>query len=427
MADPIEEEILNFEDMEQTEDVKQDKQKMKSKGYVGIHSTGFRDFLLSPELMRAISDNGFEHPSQVQQECIPQALLGTDIICQGKSGMGKTAVFVISVLQQMDPVEGELSCLCIAPTRELAYQICSEFNRFSKFMKNVNTVVIYGGIPKKNQIAMLKEQKPNIIIATPGRLVDLIQEKRKRDAPPIIDLSKVKFFIVDECDKVFEKADMKGHVELIYKKLPQSKQTLLFTATMPSEMKDICRKFTRNAAEVFIDGDGKLTLHGLKQFYTRLQPEEKNHKLVEILDNFTYNQVVIFVSKKKRAEALNQLLEDIGYPSIAIHAKMVQADRIKALRSFKEFHKKILVSTDLFARGIDVERVNIVINYDLPTSSDTYLHRVGRAGRFGTKGLAISFVSTDEDNNMLQEIQKRFVVEIPELPASVDATTYMNA
>lgn len=422
MADPIDDEILNYDEVEQVADIKQDKMKVKGKGYVAVHSAAFRDFLLSAELMRAINDNGFEHPSQVQQETIPQALLGSDVICQGKSGMGKTAVFVISVLQQLDPVEGEVSCLCIAPTRELAYQICSEFNRFSKFMSNVKSVVIYGGIPKQNQISMLKDRKPNIIIATPGRLLDLIEDKKS-----VLDLSKVKFFIVDECDKVFEKADMKSVVEKIFKKLPQSKQTLLFTATMPEEMKEVCRKFTRNAAEVFIDDDTKLTLHGLQQFFIKLSPEEKNHKLVEILDNFTYNQVVIFVSKKKRAELLESVIEDCGFPSIAIHAKMDQTERIKALRLFKEFHKKILVSTDLFARGIDVERVNIVINYDLPTSTDTYLHRVGRAGRFGTKGLAISFVSTEDDNKMLQEIQKRFEVEIPELPASVDAGTYMNA
>ncbi|KAH0786085.1 DEAD-box ATP-dependent RNA helicase 56-like [Histomonas meleagridis] len=431
MADhDLEDELLNYEEVEPVADIKQDKASLKGKGYVGTHSAAFRDFLLKPEIMRAINDNGFEHPSQVQQDCIPQALLGTDIICQGKSGMGKTAVFVISVLQQLDdhPTEGEIACLCIAPTRELAFQICSEFKRFSVHMNNVKAFVIYGGISIQAQINSLKQEKPNIIIATPGRLLALLKDKH-----PVLDLSKVRFFVVDECDQVFEnsaegrKGNMKDDVEKIFRKLPQSKQTLLFTATMPESMKEICRKFTRNAAEVFVDDDKKLTLHGLQQFYIKLQPAEKNRKLIDILDNFTYNQVVIFVSEKRRAETLNNLLNECGYPSIAIHSKMAQPDRIKAFRSFKEFKKKILVSTDVFARGIDVERVNIVINYDLPNSTDTYLHRVGRAGRFGTKGLAISFVSTEEENTMLNEIQKRFEVEIQDLPATVDAGTYMNA
>ncbi|KAH0794261.1 ATP-dependent RNA helicase SUB2 [Histomonas meleagridis] len=422
MADPIEDELLAYNEIEQIADIKKDKSKIKGMGYVAIHSAAFRDFLLTPELMKAITDNGFEHPSQVQQECIPQALLGTDIICQGKSGMGKTAVFVISVLQQLDPVDGDCACICIAPTRELAYQICSEFIRFSKYMENVKSIVVYGGIPIQNQINTIREQKPNIIIGTPGRLLDLIQKHKS-----VIDLSKVRFFVVDEIDKIFEKPNMKISVEKIYKSLPQSKQTMLFSATMPDDMKDMCRKFTRNAAEVFIDDEKKLTLHGLQQYYIKLQPNEKNRKLIEILDNFTFNQVVIFVSKKKRAETLNNLLNECGYPSIPMHSKMQQIDRINALRQFKEFKKKILVSTDVFARGIDVERVNIVINYDFPTDSDTYLHRVGRAGRFGTKGLAVSFISTDEENKMLEEVQRRFEVKIKDLPVNVDAGTYMNA
>ncbi|OHT07099.1 ATP-dependent RNA helicase SUB2 [Tritrichomonas foetus] len=421
MADPIEDELLNYEEVEEPKEHSSKQDKKGFKGHVAIHSAGFRDFLLIPELMHAIGDNAFEHPSEVQQECIPHALLGSDIICQGQSGMGKTAVFVISILQQLDPVEGEIACLVIAPTRELAYQIGTEFNRFSAYMK-VKTVVIYGGMPKSTQIQLIKDEKPNIIVATPGRCQDLIKD---RNSP--LNLSKLRFFVIDEADKVLEHEDMKKQVQDIYNGLPNIKQTMLFTATMPESMKEVCRKFTRNPTEIYLDDKKKLTLHGLQQFYTKLEATEKNRKLLEILDNFKFNQVVIFVSKKSRAKVLDDILNEVQYPSIAIHSKMPQIDRIKALRLFKNFSKKILVSTDLFARGIDVERVNIVINYDMPQSSDTYLHRVGRAGRFGTKGLAISFVSTDEDVAMLEDIQKRFTVEIPELPENVDAGTYMNA
>ena len=425
MADPIEAELLKYEDVE---DVPDDSSKSSSKkgkigrGYVALHSAGFRDFLLIPELMHAISDNAFEHPSQVQQECIPHALLGSDIICQGQSGMGKTAVFVISVLQQIDPVEGEVACLVIAPTRELAYQIGTEFNRFSTYMPKVSTVVLYGGLPKKTQEDLIKNKKPNIIIATPGRCLDILREK---NSP--LKVSKLKFFVIDEADRVLENEDMKKQVTSVFDLLPSIKQTMLFTATMPEKMKDVCRKFTKNATEIYLDDQKKLTLHGLQQFYCKLSQDEKNKKLIDILDNLKFNQVVIFVSKKSRARALDEILNQVNYSSIAIHSKMEQMDRIKALRQFKNFQKRILVSTDLFARGIDVERVNIVINYDMPNSTDTYLHRVGRAGRFGTKGLAISFVSSSEDSTMLDDIQKRFVVEIPELPETVDASSYMNA
>lgn len=419
MADPLEQELLNFEEVAEQTDVKKD-QKVKGH-YVGVHSTGFRDFLLSPELNQAIGDCGFEHPSQVQQECIPQAVLSRDIICQGKSGMGKTAVFVISVLQQLDPVEGEVSCLVLAPTRELAYQICKEFERFSKYMQNVTPRVLFGGIDKRTQRECLKTDKPNIIVACPGRCLEFVREK-------YLDLSKVKFFIIDEADKVLEQEDMKKDVESICKALPQDKQTMLFSATMPEEMKKECRKLTRDAIEVFVDDDTKLTLHGLQQFYVKLAEAQKNRKLTEILDNFKFNQLVIFVSEVSRAKKLCDLLNECGYPTICIHRKMQQAERIKVLREFKDFKKKILVATDVFARGIDVERVNIVVNYDMPKdSSDTYLHRVGRAGRFGTKGLAVSFISSEEDVNMLQQIQSRFEVAIPELTGMVEADTYMNA
>ena len=427
MADPIEAELLNYEEVDDipAHDIKSEKKSKITKGYAAIHAAGFRDFLLNPEIMHALTDNAFEHPSEVQQECIPYALLNSDIICQGKSGMGKTAIFVISVLQQIDPVEGEVSCIVIANVRELAYQIAEEFNRFSKYMKNVRTAVIFGGIPRATHIQLLKDKKPNIIVSTPGRLLDFVQcSKGKR---PVIDVSHVKFFIIDEADKVLESESERKKVTEIFSYLPKDKQTMLFTATMPEKMKDICRKFTRDAEEVLLDDEKKLTLHGLQQYYCELEPKEKNRKLLDILDEFKFNQVVIFVSSRNRAKALDEILNQVGIPSLAIYRGMEQQDRIKGLRDFKNFKKKILVSTDLFARGIDVERVNIVINYDVPSSSDTYLHRVGRAGRFGTKGLAISFISTEEDKTMLDEIQKRFEVEIKVLPDKVDASTYMNA
>jgi ATP-dependent RNA helicase UAP56/SUB2 len=423
MADPIEAELLDYEEPnDEVAEVAAKKEKEAKGNYVGVHSIGFRDFLLKPELMHAISDCGFEHPSQVQQECIQKALLGTDIICQGKSGMGKTAVFVITVLQQLDPAPGEISCIVVAPTRELVFQIAQEFKRFTRYMPDVETVALYGGIPKQENISTLKDKKPRIVVATPGRLKDLMKDKQ-----PYFDTSKVRFFVTDECDKVFEKEDMKKDVEDVFRQLPKEKQVLLFSATMPEKMKEICRSFTKKAEEVFVDDDKKLTLHGLQQYYVKLTENEKNRKLVEILENYKFNQVVIFVDKCQRAKTLTSLLNECGHATIAIHSSMTQTERIRCFNEFKQFKHRILVATDVIARGIDVERVNIVVNYDMPPETDTYLHRVGRAGRFGTKGLAITFVATEDDQKMQLEIQNRFELKIEELPAQIAADTYMNA
>ncbi len=177
--------------------------------------------------------------------------------------------------------------------------------------------------------------------------------------------------------------------------------------------------------EVFVDNDTKLTLHGLQQYFVRLAEADKTRKLNDLLDVLEFNQVVIFVAKVKRATELSRLLEECNFPSMFIHSGMKQEERIEKFQQFKDFKKRILVTTDLFGRGIDIERVNIVINYDFPDDTDQYLHRVARAGRFGTKGLSISFVSTEADETQLQKVQERFAVKIPELPDSIDTATYM--
>lgn len=176
--------------------------------------------------------------------------------------------------------------------------------------------------------------------------------------------------------------------------------------------------------EIFVDDDTKLTLHGLQQYYIRLDEVDKNKKLNDLLDALDFNQVVIFVSKVKRAIELSRLLEDCNFPSICIHSQLKQEERIARFKAFKDFSKRILVSTDLFGRGIDIERVNIVINYDFPDQSDQYLHRVGRAGRFGTKGLAVSFISRPEDEEEMKKVQERFAVQVPEMPDQIDISTY---
>ncbi|CAL5358961.1 unnamed protein product [Camellia sinensis] len=542
--DAYEEELLDYEEDEKVPDSVAAKVNGESakKGYVGIHSSGFRDFLLKPELLWAIVDSGFEHPSEVQHECIPQAILGMDVICQAKSGMGKTAVFVLSTLQQIEPVAGQVAALVLCHTRELAYQICHEFERFSTYLPDIKVAVFYGGVSIKIHKDLLKNECPHIVVGTPGRILALAREKD-------LSMRNVRHFILDECDKMLESLDMRRDVQEIFKMTPHDKQVIMFSATLSKEIRLVCKKFMQDdrdmgihspvliffthipdnldvanslkrlasrsswtiirehyvidmlwavlknfsmenqmkflkawkernkklykntfrdaktiieeivttitsrlclakgikhthkltsgfskngtyqtphsalsPMEIYVDDEEKLTLHGLVQHYIKLSELEKNRKLNDLLDALDCNQVVIFVKSVSRAAELNKLLVECNFPSICIHSGMSQEER-----GFKEGHKRILVATDLVGRGIDIERVNIVINYDMPDSADTYLHRVGRAGRFGTKGLAITFVSSASDSDVLNQVQERFEVDIKELPEQIDTSTYSIA
>merc|ERR1739848_145777 len=240
-------------------------------------------------------------------------------------------------------------------------------------------------------------------------------------------LDSLQHFVLDECDKCLEKADMRADVQEIFLKTPKKKQVMMFSATLATEVRAVCKKFMQEPHEIFIDDESKLTLHGLLQYFIKLQENEKNRKINDLLDSLEFNQVVVFVKSVQRAVALDKLLTECNFPSIAIHSGLNQEERINRYKQFKEFQKRIMVSTDLFGRGIDIERVNIVINYDMPGDSDSYLHRVGRAGRFGTKGLALSFVSGDEDAEVLKKVQSRFEVNITDMPATIDTTAYINA
>merc|ERR1711916_232645 len=213
------------------------------------------------------------------------------------------------------------------------------------------------------------------------------------------DLSKVKHFVLDECDKMLEQLDMRRDVQRIFAKTPVDKQVMMFSATLDNEIRPVCRKFMKSPMEIYVDDEAKLTLHGLQQHYIQLAENEKNAKLVDLLDALEFNQVVIFASAVKRVKALNTMLNKLNFPSMCIHGGMKQDDRIAKYKAFKDFNARILIATDIFARGIDIERVNIVINYDMPSS--------------------------EEDPEILNQVQERFEVNITELPESIDVSTYM--
>ena len=313
-------------------------------------------------------------------------------------------------------------------TRELAFQIKNEYARFSKYLPAVKVEVFYGGVPITQNKTALKANTPHIVVGTPGRILGLCKSKD-------LVLGKLKHFVMDECDRMLEALDMRKDIQEIFRTTPHQKQVMMFSATLSKEIRPVCKKFCQDPMEIYVDDDTKLTLHGLQQYYVKLQEAEKNRKLNDLLDALDFNQVVIFVSKVARATELDRLLCECNFPSVCIHSGMTQEERITRYKDFKDFKKRILVSTDLFGRGIDIERVNIVINYDFPevkegaaqtTASDQYLHRVGRAGRFGTKGLSISFISSKEDAEILAAVQSRFEVNVSELPDQIDISSYMS-
>lgn len=421
MSDGDEENLNQLDEYVEVEDAESEVKTKAQGSYAGVQACSFRDMLLKAELQRAIGDAGFEHPSEVQQNAIPFAMVGQDMIVQAKSGMGKTAVFVIATLQQIEtePTETTVDTLVLCHARELAYQIHKEFERFSKYLPKVKARVVYGGVPFSQHKEMMEKDQPSILIGTPGRVLHLLNEN-------VLKLDNLKRFILDECDDILENGlNMRRQVQEIFKKTPHEKQVMMFSATISENARNICRKLSRKAEEIFVD-DKKLTLHGLQQHFVELEEQSKIKKLNDLLDALDFNQVVIFVKTKQRAAALDKMLQKCFFPSTCIHSDLKQEDRLSRFKQFKDYKKRILVSTNLFGRGVDIERVNIVINFDMPREPNEYLHRVGRAGRFGTKGLAITFSSSEEDKEVLQSIQEKFEVKITVLPDELDSATYMT-
>ena len=286
--------------------------------------------------LKAVTD---QHTRTVQQACIPQAILGTDVICQAKSGLGKTAVFVLATLQQLEPVDGETHVLVMCHTRELAFQIKNEYARFSKYLPKVRTAVFYGGTPiqKDYEVLANKETHPHIIVGTPGRMNALVRDKKLR-------LGALRQFVLDECDKMLDQVgkwilynneliedrhstDMRRDVQDIFRATPTTKQVLMFSATLSQEIRPLCKKFMQNPLEIYVDDETKLTLHGLQQYYIKLDEVEKNRKLNDLLDSLEFNQVIIFVKSTSRANELNKLLVECNFPSIAVHSGMPQEER----------------------------------------------------------------------------------------------------
>jgi len=384
---------------EQTEDVTNTK---------GID---FEDFALKRSLLMGIYEHGFENPSPIQEETIPVALLGKDVLARAKNGTGKTASFLIPALQKVDPNRNYIQSLILVPTRELALQTSGVCKALAKHM-NINVMVTTGGTILRDDILRFYNTV-HILVATPGRLIDLCYKK-------VAKLDRCGMCIMDEADKLLS-PEFKPLIEKVIGFCAKDPQILLFSATFPLSVKYFSDKFLK--APKAINLMDELTLKGITQYYVFLEENQKVHCLNTLFKKLRINQSIIFCNSVSRVELLAQKITELGYSCFYIHAKMYQEHRNKVFHDFRKGSCRNLVCTDLFTRGIDIQAVNVVINFDFPKNSETYLHRIGRSGRFGHRGIAINFV-TKNDRHKLYKVEQELGTEIGRVPSKIDAKLY---
>lgn len=363
---------------------------------------------LNDDLLRGIFSYGFEHPSTIQQRAILPIIKGHDVLAQSQSGTGKTATFSIGVLQNIDTSVLKTQALILAPTRELALQIQKVVVALGVFL-DVKCHACIGGTSVPEDIAKLN-QGVHVVVGTPGRVQDMIERR-------YLNTRYIKMFVLDEADEMLSRG-FKTQIYDIFQMLPSELQIVLLSATMPGPVLDVTTKFMRDPVKILVKKD-ELTLEGIRQFYININEEiHKIPTLVDLYETITVTQAVIFCNTRKTVEYIQHELEARDFTVSAIHGEMEQKERDLIMNEFRTGSSRILIATDLLARGIDVQQVSIVINYDLPSNKESYLHRVGRGGRFGRKGVAVT-LCTDQDTQALRELEQYYSTEIEEMPASV--------
>ncbi|KAK9471613.1 P-loop containing nucleoside triphosphate hydrolase protein [Dipodascopsis tothii] len=368
----------------------------------------FDAFNLKPELLRGIYAYGFEVPSSIQQRAIMPVIKGHDVIAQAQSGTGKTATFSISVLEKIDFSLQKCQALILAPTRELAQQIQKVVIALGDYT-NVQCHACIGGTDVREDIKALQDGV-HIVVGTPGRVHDMIKRR-------YLKTETIKLFVLDEADEMLS-SGFKEQIYDIFQLLPPTTQVVLLSATMPSEVLDVTQKFMRDPIRILVKKD-ELTLEGIKQFFVAVEFEDwKLDTLCDLYDTVTITQAVIFCNTKRKVDWLTDKLTSRDFTVSAMHGDMDQAQRDVIMREFRSGSSRVLITTDLLARGIDVQQVSLVINYDLPANKENYIHRIGRGGRFGRKGVAINFV-TNDDVKIMREIEKFYSTQIEEMPMNV--------
>ncbi|KAK7685925.1 DExD/H-box ATP-dependent RNA helicase dhh1 [Cerrena zonata] len=372
----------------------------------------FEDMHIRRELLMGIFEAGFERPSPIQEEAIPIALTKRDVLARAKNGTGKTAAFVIPSLQQIDINRRKIQALLLVPTRELALQTAQVCKILGKHM-GINVMVTTGGTTLKDDIMRLSEAV-HVLVGTPGRILDLAGKN-------VADLSECPVFVMDEADKLLS-PEFAPVMEQLLSYLPKDRQVMLFSATFPLIVKDFKDKHMESPYEINLMDE--LTLRGVTQYYAYVEEKQKVHCLNTLFSKLHVNQSIIFCNSTNRVELLAKKVTELGYSCFYSHAKMLQSHRNRVFHDFRQGVCRNLVCSDLLTRGIDIQAVNVVINFDFPKNSETYLHRIGRSGRFGHLGLAINLV-TYEDRFNLYKIEQELGTEIQPIPQQIDKGLYV--
>ena len=370
----------------------------------------FSDLGLSPELLRAVADKGYETPTPIQVQAIPAVLSGRDVLAGAQTGTGKTAGFVLPLLQKLGAAEGRAPrALVLTPTRELAAQVADSVRVYGAHT-NIRSLVIFGGVGERPQIDGLRAGC-DILIATPGRLLDLCEQR-------VADLSQVRCFVLDEADRMLDMGFIHA-IKRITRLLPQERQNLMFSATYSEDIRELASRMLRNPVSIEVAARNK-TAERVEQVAFRVGKEQKRHLLVHLFENGAagegpWHQALVFARTKHGSNRLAQQLEASGIRAAAIHGNKSQAARVRALSDFKEGKLTALVATEVASRGLDIKELPQVVNYELPNVPEDYVHRIGRTARAGSTGRAVSLVAPDEAS-LLRDIERTMRQAVPFLP-----------
>ncbi|MDR2818691.1 MAG: DEAD/DEAH box helicase [Endomicrobium sp.] len=378
----------------------------------------FTELNLSDEIIKAVSDLGFEEATPIQSLAIPKVMAGLDIIGQAQTGTGKTAAFGIPVLEKIDIKNKNVQAIILCPTRELAIQVSEELKLFSKYKKGINIVPVYGGQPIQRQMAALSKGA-QIVIGTPGRVIDHLERKTLKLASAFIA-------VLDEADEMLDMG-FRDDIELILKSMPQERQTVFFSATMPKEFIFLTKKYQKNPETIKVVSE-KLTVPLIEQYYFDLREHQKLEALTRCLDMYNPKLSIVFCNTKRKVDEVTSSLQARGYSADALHGDMNQSQRDRVMSKFRSGSIEILTATDVAARGIDVDDVDMVFNFDVPKDDEDYVHRIGRTGRAGRTGKAYSFVS-GKDIYKLRDIQKytKVTIKRTKVPSLTDVENTKTA
>lgn len=375
--------------------------------------SSFDSLNIKDEILRGVYSYGFEKPSQIQAQSIPHLISGKDIVAQAQSGTGKTGAFTIGSLSRIDEDEKSTQLLLLTPTRELAdqiYQVVKEISRYTK----IKCVMCVGG----TNVGICRDdlsKNPHVVIATPGRAIDMIEKRSLQTA-------SIKMAILDEADEMLSQGFLDS-IQTILRSLPKNAQIGLFSATLPEEVLSLTKHFMNDAINVLVKHE-ELTLEGIQQYYVNVKRNEwKYDVIVDLYDTINVNQCIIYLNSKNRILSLYQALCENNFPVEYITSDRPTSERKEVMEKFRSGQIRILLSTDLLARGIDVQQLSLVINMDLPREKETYIHRIGRSGRYGRKGVAINMI-TDRDIDYLKHIESFYDTQIMEMPANIGELIY---